>query len=116
MKKEGILKIVLVVIVFMSQFLLISDARAEDGVGGKTGEMEVTVGIGKVKEKDKSKDKDKDNVYKPEVSPTINDLLPQTNEMINTLLIILGIICLFIVLLGLTMMKRTYEERDYVYL
>lgn len=100
-----------VLFTFICLFMLpLSSALAENDVGINKSETKISVSIGELKEKEI-----KPGVYKPKVDPSINKLLPKTNEVINVLLVLLGLICTFVLLIGLIMFKKTYDENNYAF-
>ncbi|HCM89368.1 MULTISPECIES: hypothetical protein [Vagococcus] len=78
----------------------------------KEGDTEVNVHFSK---DDIKKDKIKPSVYKPEVKPTVSELLPRTNEMLQTLLFLLIGIALIVLIFGLLMFKKIYNKKVYAF-
>lgn len=76
----------------------------------REGETELSIQI----PKDIPKKPIKPEVYKPEIKPNVDRLLPKTNEMIQTLLFLLVGIAALIVFFGLFMFKKTIQNNNYI--
>lgn len=83
-----------------------------DGQEIRERESDLTI---QFKGSDKVIDKVKPTVYEPEIKPTVSTLLPKTNEIIQSLILLLIGISVIILTFGIIMFKKTYNKEHYAF-
>lgn len=79
-------------------------------------ETEIGVGFGNNKEPVTPVKPIKPTVYEPGVKPTVSTLLPRTNELIQSLIVMLLGIKLLLVFIGMYILIQTYNKENNLYI
>lgn len=56
------------------------------------------------------------SIYQPNENPDVSQLLPKTNEMLQTLLVLMLGVAILILVLGLIMFKKVYSNKEYTFI
>lgn len=88
---------------------------AEGGAFGEEVDAKIGVGFGETTATTEVT-KPKPSVYEPGIKPGIDRMLPKTNELLQTLVVLLVGIALLLIVFGLFVIKKVYSKRNNFYL
>ncbi len=110
----------IIIALFLCMFTLLSNSfvyAQEATTFSSNNDTKVGVGFDEVEILDSStsKLKPKVDVYQPPTKATVSTMLPQTNELLQTLMTLLVGIALLLIVLGMKLYKITYSNKNNVY-
>lgn len=109
MKKKIIALLLLsLCLVFQSAYVFANDDKVNQT--GNSGDSELSIGF----DKGIKKEVIKPTVYEPKTKPTVSRLLPRTNEIIQTLVLLILGLSLLLIIVGLVLFKKVYNNDNYI--